>query len=565
MNVFSGTGGSHEQNRSRQARILTGMLVFLTTLTVFLPDLRNGFVNWDDNLYVYDNPYIRQPFANVFAWALSSFYAGNWHPLTWISHTQDYSLWGLNPLGHHLTSNIIHALNAMIVVFLSMRVLEICRDKENREGSFLSYRGERELLIAGAITGLLFGIHPLRVESVAWVSERKDLLCALFFLLSILFYLSYKTDRTYKAYFLSLGLYVLSLMSKPMAVTLPVIILIFDWYPFQNIRSLKTFGRAITEKIPFFALSIISFVLTFRAAAGGRHIVPFSASALPTRIMISADAVLSYLGKILLPVGLKPFYTYPVDAAVLSLKFLIPVLTLTAVMAISVLLAIRQRKLWIAALGYYLVTLLPVLGIVRVGMQSMADRYTYLPALAPFFVFGVAAARGYQKLETVDIPGMKQKTLGAALALGLFAVLSFITVAQIRIWENSIALWSYVMEHTPERLPFVFSNRGTAYNDIGEYDLAILDFDAALKEKPDYVLALYNRGLAYTNKGNQERAIEDFTKAIKLKPNYTQAYLERADSLMKSGDAASAAADYRKACELGSDAGCRELKLRGDR
>jgi hypothetical protein len=211
--------------------------VALLTLLVYLPALQNEFVDWDDNVYIFDNPYIRSLDMAFFKWAFWGFHAANWHPLTWASHALDYAVWGLNPLGHHLTSISLHALNTFLVVALVTRLLDAYNTKQNRPAL-----NDRMVLIAAATTGLLFGLHPVHVESVAWVSERKDVLCALFFLLSLLSYLSYVSSNTQKTYLLSLGFFVLALLSKPMAVTLPVVLLILDWYPYGRIRSFKTFS-----------------------------------------------------------------------------------------------------------------------------------------------------------------------------------------------------------------------------------------------------------------------------------------------------------------------------------
>ena len=295
-------------------------MVSLVTLVVFLPALGNDFVNWDDYQYVYENSHIQSSLRNVPEWAFSSFYAGNWHPLTWLSHALDYTIWGLKPFGHHLTNNVLHALNAMLVVFLCMRLLESYRSRKIADGLAVPSIDKRGILIAGATTGLLFGVHPVHVESVAWVSERKDILCALFFCLSIFSYIGYADGagnrrmlvlRPFnKHYLFSLLFFICALLSKPMAVTLPVVLIILDWYPFQRIQSLRTFGTVVMEKVPFFVLSIASSVITVLAESRGDHIVPFEASSFPARLMISFDAIFSYLRKMLLPLGLNPFYPY---------------------------------------------------------------------------------------------------------------------------------------------------------------------------------------------------------------------------------------------------------------
>ena len=223
-------------NKALVVKYLSACAVGFVTFLVFLPTLQNDFINWDDSLYVYENPLIRSFDTQLLISAFGDFYAGFWHPLTWISHALDYAIWGLNPMGHHLTNNILHAINAFLVVILITRLVEAA------SGSLKSSKGS---LVAAVTTGLLFGLHPLRVESVAWVAERKDLLCGLFYLLSIMAYTSYAANKSYRTYFISLGLFTLALMSKPMAVSLPVVLLILDWYPFRRIESIKSFWNII--------------------------------------------------------------------------------------------------------------------------------------------------------------------------------------------------------------------------------------------------------------------------------------------------------------------------------
>jgi hypothetical protein len=261
-------------NRILKTKSFIACSVALVTFAVFLPSLRNEFVNYDDGNYVYENPFIRSLDMKLLKSAFTEFYASNWHPLTWLSHAFDYAMWGLNPLGHHLTNNILHALNTLIVVFLVIRLLEVYRLTMANKGLSQPFINDSTLKITGAATGLLFGLHPLHVESVAWVSERKDLLCAFFFLLTIIAYIRYVMEIKARAsinspsrffnrnYLFAIGFFILSLMSKPMAVSLPFVLLILDWYPFRRIRSLKTFCTVSTEKLPFFALTLISSVLT---------------------------------------------------------------------------------------------------------------------------------------------------------------------------------------------------------------------------------------------------------------------------------------------------------------
>lgn len=560
MDLISGKDLSSKINTPLKASTLAAFLVFFITLLVFLPSLENEFVNWDDDQYIYENRYIQASPGNVLIWSFSTFHVGNWHPLTWMSHFLDYTIWGLNPRGHHLSSIVLHSLNAVLVVYLCIGLFESYNRKKITEGFSGRVFDEKEVLIAAATTGMLFGIHPVHVESVAWVAERKDVLSALFFFLSILSYIRHvdETENGGRAgrrpsrrnYFFSFAFFICALLSKPMAVTLPVVLILLDWFPFQRIQSLRTFGKVVQEKAPFIALSVASSVITVFAQIKGRSLVPFEASSAPARIMVAADAIFSYLTKILLPLNLSPFYPYPKGVSFFSGKYFFSLLVVTIITIVCVKLFLMVRKVWLSVWVYYLITLLPVLGIIRVGMQSMADRYTYLPSLGPFLVLGLAAARGYEKLEVQKKRGLKQEYTGAVIACVLLVLMSFLSIRQMRIWKNSIVLWTYVIENSHQQIPFAYNNRGNAYNIKGEYERAIHDFDAAIALEPEYPIALNNRGIAYENKGMHDQAIGDFTKAIALQAKYFDAINNRGVSYNHKGMLDQAIKDSTRAIAL---------------
>jgi len=309
----------------RNAKYYLAGAVSLITLALYLPALRNDFVIWDDPDYVLNNFNIQSLNGAFFKWAFSSFYSNNWHPLTWISHALDCAVWGLNPMGHHLTNIVLHALNTFLVVLLCIKLLDIGKERSAALGGASTTLDERGMRIAAGVTGLLFGLHPVHVESVAWVSERKDLLCGLFFLLSISAYANHvralgnepieqnkaATRFFKKTYLASLAFFALSLLSKPMAVSLPVVLLILDWYPFQRIRSLKSFRSACVEKLPFLACSLISSILTIMAQRTGEAMMMMAFVPLWARMLVAAKAFVAYLGKMVVPVGLIPYYPYP--------------------------------------------------------------------------------------------------------------------------------------------------------------------------------------------------------------------------------------------------------------
>ncbi len=591
-------------NGKRLHRYYLAASVSAVTLMVYLVALQNKFVEWDDGDYASVNPHIRSLDLAFFKWAFLHFFASNWHPLTWVSHALDYALWGLNPLGHHLTSIILHALNTLMVVVLVIRLLDVYKESSRKKGPSPFLNGVTTLIAAGT-AGLLFGLHPLHVESVAWVTERKDLLCALFFLLSIIAYAKYAKNAADEAapnksslpffnkpYLVVLGFFVLALLSKPMAVTLPVVLLILDWHPFGRIRSLKTLQIACVEKLPLFLLSLASSLVTVFAQRAGGALSSVALTPLPTRVLVSAKALIAYLGKMIWPLNLVPFYPYPETASFASWEYFAPVALAAGIMAVSLIVA-RKQKIWLAAWGYYVATLLPVLGIVQVGGQSMADRYTYLPSLGPFLIIGLGAAWFWDKARAQKSLGPLVKLLSGAAAVCMVIFLSLTTIQQISVWKDSLSLWNYVIAKEPE-VSFAYNNRGLTHDELGQFDQAIEDFDRAVALDPFDHEAYTNRGMLYGKLGQFEKAIEDFEKAIALNPahpeahnnlgiafakvglvdkafeqfnktilidqNQSMAYYNRGLLYSRTGDPEHAVPDYHKACDLGNDDACKALK-----
>jgi protein O-mannosyl-transferase len=534
--------------------------IALVTGLVYLATLQNDFIEWDDGRYIVDNLYIRSFDPVFFKWAFFDFYAGNWHPLTWISHAVDYAIWGLNPLGHHLTNVILHSANTFVVVVLMIGLLEGLKRTTTNDVP-RQFFNTRELLIAAGATGLLFGLHPLHVESVAWVAERKDLLCGLFFLVSIQAYMQYikyggsrmvqGNPALYffdKRYLLSLCFFAFALMSKPMVVTLPVVLLVLDWYPFNRIRSLKTLWAACVEKLPFFILSLLSSILTLLAQRAGGAIGSLEFVPLSTRILVALRAIILYLWKMLVPINLTPFYAYPHDVSLFSPVYLMAI-TLVAGITVAAVVLAKKQKVWLSAWCYYVVSLIPVLGIIKVGSQSMADRYAYLPSLGPFLVLGLAAARVSKKVSSLDTRGTIRKLSAISITSAIILVLSYATVVQISIWNNTVSLWSYVIDANPD-IPIAYNNRGIAYKERGQLDKAFSDFNKAIVLAPSLAHGYNNRGIVYKEAGQYDRALWDYDKAIELDPSYAVAYANKGDVLKDKGQYDRALWNYDKAIEL---------------
>jgi len=536
-------------------------IVALITFLVYLTALHNTFA-WDDRDYVSGNPHIRSFDVALFKWAFFNFYSANWHPLTWLSHALDYALWGLNPLGHHLTNNVLHAANAFLVVVLVVRLFEVLKTRTapNEGPSFLT---DRAMLIAGGVTGLLFGLHPVHVESVAWVAERKDLLCGLFFLLSIMAYVNYANSGNSVAapqrpfsrfangrYLVTLGLFILALMSKPMAVTLPVVLLILDWYPFNRITSWETFRAAGIEKLPFIASSLVSSVLTVLAQSGAIQSTEFAP--LSMRLLVAAQSLIEYLLKMLWPVNLVPYYPYPASASLASLEYLVPVILVIGITG-ACAVAATKRKFWLSVWAYYVVTLIPVIGIVQVGGQAMADRYTYLPSLGPFLIVGSAVAWTSIKISPPGRSRLMAGLFGSILVFSAFATLMHLTSRQIGIWKSDLVLWSYVIEKEPDRVPIAYNNRGLALKESGRIAEAIADFETTIALDPSRSKAYNNLGVLYLNAGLFDKSIEYFSKSIAINPKDVEPYNNRGASYARTGQYEKALEDFSKAIELKKD------------
>ncbi len=516
----------------RRTRYYLAAAVALLAFAVYLPALRNDFLNWDDNVYVVDNPFIRSFNVNLFKGAFCQFTASNWHPLTWLSHALDYAVWGMNPVGHHLTNIVLHGVNTFLVVLLIVMLLEAARQSLAGQGG-TGFLNDRTILVVGGGTGLLFGLHPLHVESVAWVAERKDLLCALFYLLSVMIYVKYgaagrnERDRGNgffrlrdKRYWFALGFFILALLSKPMAVSLPLVFLILDWHPLNRISSFRSFQLALAEKLPFATLSFISSLLTVLAQKSGGALVAFESEPLLKRVIVASHSILSYLLKLILPVNLKPFYSYPRNASIMTSEYIAAIFLVIGITVLGIMIA-RKHRTMMSLWSYYVVTLMPVLGIVQVGGQAMADRYIYLPGISPFFAATLMFAWGSGKITESIQRSPMYRTISWVVMSILLITLSWLTVRQIGIWNNSIIFWNHVIAQEPTRFPLAYNNRGIAYENQGRLKEALDDFNRAIAVNPSYVDAYYNRGKAFDAMGERDAAIADFDKVLDLNPgNY---------------------------------------------
>ena len=512
---------------TRKALYAAALLSALITFIIYLPSLTNGFVGWDDPKYVSENQWIRTLDFAFLKEAFTEVYFANWHPLTMISYALDYALWGLNPLGYHLENVIIHTVNTALVAVLSVRLVTIVRPLS-----------APAVFAAAAVPALLFGIHPLHVESVAWISERKDVLCAMFFLSSILFYLRYAQKGKAFCYILSLMAFALAIMSKSMAVTLPAVLLLLDFYPLRRLSSAKGVLKAVAEKLPFFAIS--AFAAVMAVYSQGSAVASLESIPVDMRAIVALKAYVFYLEKLFIPIRLAPFYPLPVEVDPFAADYMVTYGVLGGISVIS-LAAIRYRVFLVTWL-YFLGTLVPVIGLVQVGMQAAADRYMYLPSLSILLLFGAGAA--------LIIERGSRALLGALLAFISVATvgLSYSTVTQAAIWKDSLTLWDYEVKIYPDAfIPYM--NRGVVYVKMGEHDKGMKDLDRAVSLAPASRNALYNRSLALKTMGRYREALVDLDKAIGIHPD-ADLYTNRGNVRKRLGDPAGAAEDYRNSIML---------------
>src|SRR5438093_50901 len=450
-----GDGSMGLTSAQRWVRWLAPLLVALFTLAAFLPALQNQFVDWDDKDNFLDNPHYRALGWTHLRWMWTT-HLGHYIPLTWMTLGLDYLLWGMNPVGYHLTNLLLHAANAVVFFFVVRRLL-------TRALSSPSERGHALALSAG-FASLVFAIHPLRVESVAWATERRDVLSGLFYLLTILMYLRAREreERGRGWYWLSVAVFVLALLSKSMVVNLPIVLLILDVYPLRCLGGVVGWWsaparRVYVEKIPFVLLAAVASAVALMAQLSHDTMVSVVQLSGLGRLAVSMYGLSFYLWKTVAPVNLSPLYELPLTVNPWAPPFLLSYGLVLAITAI--VLALRRRvpglpAAWLA----YVVILLPVLGIFQSGSQIAADRYTYLAGP------GWAASSGAGLLFCWRTSGRsKTGTLAtlpiAGIALCVVVGLGVLTWNQVQVWRDSEQLWSHAAGIDP-RSPLVETHFG---------------------------------------------------------------------------------------------------------
>ena len=477
---MTATPDSEAGLRGRAAVAVAGAL-FLVTVALFGRAIAFDFVNYDDDVYVYQNPQVTAGLNwDGVRWAFSTGHAGNWHPLTWLSLQADVSLFGAGPRGHHAGNIALHATAAAVLL--------------------LALNGMTGHLLAAAVCAGLFALHPLRVESVAWIAERKDVLCGLCWVLTLLAYAHYAPRPSVGRYLPVATGTVLALLAKPMAVTLPFVLLLLDYWPLRR----RGIGRLLLEKLPLLAMSAVAAAVTLWAQRRGGAITG-QAMSLGDRLITAVHGYARYVQASFWPVGLAPFYPHPQQPPEPGLPWH-AVTSCSLVLAVLLGLAIVwiRRAPWVSVgIFWFLGTLVPVIGLVQVGLQSHADRYTYIPSIG-LAIAVVWTARAFLRPR-----------VAAGIAIVILITLAGLTVRQVGIWRDSETLWRHAIAVVPRNY-IAHGNLGHALHARGDRAGAMEQFRRSIEINPRYGQGLHNYGAALAAAGKDDQALPLLRRALEV-------------------------------------------------
>jgi tetratricopeptide (TPR) repeat protein len=490
-------------------------------MAVFAPLVAHPFVEFDDDSYVTSNPHVSSGLGwDNLVWAFTSFHSSNWHPLTWISHQLDVSLWGLDPAGHHLTSVLIHVANTLLVLHVLRRMT----------GAFWP-----SLFVAA-----LFGLHPQRVESVAWVAERKDVLSACFGLLTLLAWAGYAERPTRLRYILGLTAFALGLLAKPMLVTLPFVLLLLDVWPLRRMALEWSAAKPrLIELVPFFALSAASSVVTVMAQRASGSIGSLSAVPLAARLTNALTAYVAYLYMLVWPVNLA--VVYPLPRGIPLWRWAGAAALLIALTA-AAFASVRRRPWLTVGWFWYLGTLVPVIGLLQVGTQAYADRYTYLPLL------GIGIGIAWSAVELADSSPRWRLPL-AGLAASVAVALGALTLWQEQFWSSTERLFERSLALN-EGSELIHNNYGALLQHGGRRDEASQHFHAALAIDPYFATARRNLGNLLIELNRPAEAIAELARVVRQVPDYASGQNRLGVALTKAARGDEALPHLRRAVEL---------------
>ncbi len=494
------------------------LFLFVATLVIYGQVRNFAFLSFDDAQGLLNNPQVRDGFSwGGIVWAFSTGYASNWFPLTWFSHMLDFQLFGMDAGWHHLVNVLIHAISSVLLFALLKRMTGA-----KWESAFVAF---------------VFALHPLHVESVAWISERKDVLFAFFWFLTTWLYLDFLDKRTGAKYLLVVAAFCLGLMSKQMIVTLPFALLLLDFWPLKRTRTgLK---MLVLEKVPLVALSVAASAIAFLAQRNGGAVQTLEAIPLAARAANALMAYAIYVANFFWPTGLAFFYPYPARWPMGEVAFAGAAL---AAMSVSVVLAFRKRPYLAVGWFWFLGTLAPVIGIIQVGHQSRADRYTYIPLIGISTMVAWAAAEAFEKW-----PRARQVLAGVAIVVCAWWTL--ITWLQIPYWKDSAALYTRAIAVTDANY-LAHLNLGVDMAAEGHYPEAARELFTSIEENPDQPHARNSLGGVLFTMGRRDEALEQFTQAIRLEPGNAEAHGNFGNALVDVGRIDDAIRELNTALQL---------------
>lgn len=571
----------HGLGMSRTHKLVSYLLpssVALMTLIVFSRALRNGFVNWDDLETLVENQNFRGFTWSHLRWMFTTFHQGHYQPLTWLTFSLDYLVWGIDPFGYHLTNILFHSANAVLFYFVTLRVLAIASPISS---ALL-------LKLAAGFSALVFALHPLRVESVAWATERRDVLSGFFLLLTVLSYLKgvgYETnDRRGRRWIaVSAVLYVLSLLSKASGMTLPLVLLVLDVYPLRRLGGgvgqwFSAGSRRVwLEKLPFVAAAIAAGAVALMAQQKAGALVSTETHDLAGRIAQGLYGVTFYIVKTLQPTDLAPLYEIPPELHLFHWRIIFAALVFL-VLSLGFFAARHRWPAAMAAWIVYLLLLAPVLGVAQAGVQLVADRYSYLSCM----VWAILLATVLSRLRRPMTLGVARPILLTAIPLFVLFGLARLTWRQTEIWHDSERLWNHALAVSPSSMAHFHVGRFAAQrgdlpeaekhlrraveinptNDVMQSNLALVlarqgnlaeataHFYRALEINPADPATLNNMGIALAQQGKLDEAIEHFQRSVEIKPNDASGHSNLANVLLNRGDLDGAMKHLRRAIEI---------------
>ena len=482
------------------------LLLVLITLIVYLQVVSFEFINYDTDRYVFENQYVMAGITQrSIGWAFTTIYASNWHPLTWLSHMLDVEFFGLDSGWHHFSNVLFHCGNAILLFWVLVRMT-----------------GD---IWKCSLIAALFAIHPLHIQSVAWVAERKDVLSTFFGLLTVGSYLRYVQSLRIGTYMPVLIFFILGLMSKPMLVTLPFLLLLFDYWPLKRIDIRINSGSdsngsrmaagisLIVEKIPLFLLSAASCMVTLHVQQEGGAVGTLTLYPLDIRIVNALVSYASYIWKMIWPVNLAVVYPYPSEFRWWQIGA--SCLMLTGISSLA-LKNYKARPWLFVGWLWYLGTLIPVIGLVQAGSQAMADRYTYVPLIGIFIVLVWGLSDLFERFHIKQFSAI-------IITISILGVLIAVSRSQVGYWQNSITLFERALDVTKNNY-VAHNNLGHRLLELEKTDDALKHFEKSLEINSEFEIAHLNLGLALSRKGKLDEAIEHYTKALQINPHYSVAY-----------------------------------------